>query len=88
MLPLKEKMKKEKDIKKLVDYCRNGGVASIATDMYDFDWYVLRECSPYEAYVPKDAICVEKDILKMIKEAELELIPLPGQSAFFLVKAS
>ena len=83
-------MKKEirENIKELVNYCRNGGVASIASGMYDFDWYVLGECSPYEAYVPKDAICVEKDILKMIKEAELELIPLPGQSAFILVKAS
>ena len=67
-------MKKEirENIKELVNYCRNGGVASIATDMYDFDWYVLRECSPYEAYVPKDAICVEKDILKMMKALGLK----------------
>ena len=91
MLPLKEKMKKEirENIKELVNYCRNGGVASIATDMYEFDWYAMRICSPYEAYIVEDAVPVKKGMLvNLIRESGLELVSLPGQSAFFLVKAS
>lgn len=90
MLASKEKMKEiREDIKEMVNYCMNGGIASVATDISEFDWYVTRVCSPHEALIAKDAVRVKKGILiEEIKKSNLEVKTLPGQSSFFLVRAS